>query len=963
MSASRPDLSFSDKSEESSFFSFFLNLPKKPSTTIRIFQRQDFYTCHGDDALFIAENIYKTTSALKYLGSNNEKYPSVSMSQSVFENFIKEVVVNGQHKIEIYEKDNNNKGGRKNSWKIVRQASPGNLEEIEDLLPISASITTNPIVLAFKLSTNSSQKCFGTCFIDGSQQTIGLLEFLDNELFSNFEALLIQLGVRECVVASSNSQDYDMNKIYGILDRCGIVISEVKSSDFSSKDIEQDLSRLLKTNSDNDNDNDNESESFKSLMTKSSTLSRSLDSASALIKYMGLLSSPTNFNSYKLIQHSLGQYMRLDSSALRALNLMPSSRDSNKSMSLFGLLNVCKTAAGSRLLTQWIKQPLLNLDDINKRLDLVEVFVNDSQLRQLIQEDHLSGVPDIHRLSRKLIRKNANLEQVIRIYQLIIKLPDLIDTLKSPTSDSIDEKSNELLEDTFITNLTMYYKNLLKLQELVETTVDLESLDDHEFIIKADFDDYLTELKTELNSIQADIQNEHLNVADDLNLDSEKKLKLDKHHIHGYVMRVTRNDGKFLRGNKKFIEVGTVKAGIYFTTLKMKSLSSRFEEITAEYEKTQSTLVKEVVSITSTYTPVLEKLSLLLAKLDVIVSFAHVSCYSSLPYVRPKMNPPLSQLQFKSNEDGEQGTILIEARHPCMEAQDDITFISNDVKLINGKSQFAIITGPNMGGKSTYIRQIGVIVLMAQIGCFVPCSEAQICIADSILARVGASDSQLKGVSTFMAEMLETATILKSATKNSLIIIDELGRGTSTYDGFGLAWSISEYIIKKIGCLTLFATHFHELTNLADENKAVENLHVVAHIDENMGNNDDNESKFEGDEITLLYKVERGISDQSFGIHVAEVVKFPQKVINMAKRKASELEDTNESINKKKMCNKDEIVNGTEILKELLKKWSKSVDIDSMSSEEIILKLKGLVTVDYKNYFETNPFLKGVLEL
>lgn len=864
--------------------------------------------------------MYKTTSVLRQLGKADSGLPSVTMTITVYRNLLREALFRLSKRVEIWETT-----GRM-QWKLKKQASPGNLQDVEDEL--GGHLDSAPVILAVKVSAKASEaRNVGVCFADASVRELGVSEFLDNDLYSNFESLLIQLGARELLLpADSQKKDAELAKLRTIADNCGVALAERNTGDFGIRDIEQDLTRLLRDE--------------RSAGTLPQTdLKLAMGSAAALIKYLGVLSDPSNFGQYQLYQHDLSQYMKLDASALKALNLMPGPRDGSKTMSLYGLLNHCKTPVGSRLLAQWLKQPLMSLEEIERRQQLVEAFVQDTELRQTMQEEHLRSIPDLYRLAKRFQRKLANLEDVVRAYQVVIRIPGFIGTLEGV----MDEQYKDPLDAEYTSKLIEFSNSLAKLQEMVETTVDLDALDHHEFIIKPEFDESLRIIRKKLEKLKYEMDVTHTKVGKDLNQDTEKKLFLENHRVHGWCFRLTRTEAGCIRNNSKYQEISTQKNGVYFTTHDMQNMRREHDQLSENYNRTQSGLVNEVVTVASSYCPVIEKLAGVLSHLDVIVSFAHVSVHAPTSYVRPKMN-----------RRGEGNTILKEARHPCMEMQDDVQFITNDVSLVRGSSEFLIITGPNMGGKSTYIRQIGVIALMAQIGCFVPCSEAELTLFDSILARVGASDSQLKGVSTFMAEMLETANILKSATSDSLIIIDELGRGTSTYDGFGLAWAISEHIIKEIRCFAMFATHFHELTALIDEYSQVQNLHVVAHI----GDTSDKDRR----EVTLLYKVEEGVCDQSFGIHVAELVRFPQKVINMAKRKADELEDfTTKHEDASIIHSKQDVEEGSALLKEMLVQWKKATEGQDMSKEQQVAKMKELVMGNQK--LLENPFFQSVKAL
>ncbi|XP_077228945.1 MUTS homolog 2 [Tasmannia lanceolata] len=926
-----------DAKQAQGFISFFKTLPQN-ARAVRFFDRRDYYTAHGENATFIARTYYHTTTALKQLGSGSDGISSVSISKNMFETIARDLLLDRtDHILELYE-------GSGSNWRLSKTGTPGNLGSFEDVLFANNDMQDSPVIIALCPNFRENECTVGLSFVDMTKRTLGLVEFLDDSQFTNVESALVALGCKECLLPVESAKSPELRILLDALARSGVLLTERKKSEFKSRDLVQDLSRLIKGSID----------PVRDLL---SNFQYAPGALGALLSYAELLADESNYGSYTIRQYNLESYMRLDSAAMRALNVLESKTDANRNFSLFGLMNrTCTAGMGKRLLNRWLKQPLLDVNEINCRLDLVQAFVEDTALRDDLRQ-HLKRISDIERLMHNLERRRAGLLHIVKLYQSSIRLPYIKSAL-----ERYDGQFLSLIKDRYLDPIAYWSDDdhLNKFIGLVETAVDLEQIENGEYMISPGYDSKLSELKNERDEVEKQIHSFHNQTANDLDLPLDKALKLDKGTQFGHVFRITKKEEPKVRKklNTHYTVLETRKDGIKFTNSKLKKLGDQYLKLVEEYTSYQKELVIRVVQTATTFNEVFDSLAGALSELDVLLSFADLATSCPTPYIRPEITP------------SDKGDIILEgSRHPCVEAQDSVNFIPNDCTLVRGKSWFQIITGPNMGGKSTFIRQVGVNVLMAQVGCFIPCDKASISVRDCIFARVGAGDCQLRGVSTFMQEMLETASILKGATDRSLIIIDELGRGTSTYDGFGLAWAICEHLVEVTRAPTLFATHFHELTALAHEFIAhephrrpilgVANYHVGAHIDSSSR------------KLTMLYKVEEGACDQSFGIHVAEFANFPESVVTLAREKAAELEDfscisdiqndTKEVVGskRKRACSANDMASGAVRAHQFLQDFS-ALPLDQMDLNEALQQV-GKLRCDLERDAVGCPWLQQFL--
>ncbi len=536
----------------------------------------------------------------------------------------------------------------------------------------------------------------------------------------------------------------------------------------------------------------------------------------------------------------------LDSSTRRNLELLETMREKQKRGSLLWVLDKTRTAMGARLLRNWIEQPLINREDILKRQQAIEELNLNYISREELGE-YLNPIYDLERLISRISYKSANPRDLLAFCGSIEMVPYIKTLLKEFTSENLKVLEGQLdgLEDL---------KDLISRAIVEEPPITVREGG----IIREGFSeeaDRLRQAKTEGKTWLAELE------AQERENTGIKSLKVKYNRVFGYYFEVT-NSFKDLVPDY-FIRKQTLTNAERYTTDKLKDLESVILGAEDKLFSLEYDLFCQVRDAVGAQVVRIQQTARAIAEIDVYASLSTVATRNN--YVKPSIN--------------ERGTIQIKGgRHPVVEKmmRDDL-FVANDTCLDNGKNRISIITGPNMAGKSTYMRQTALIVLMAQIGSFVPADQANIGICDRIFTRVGASDDLASGQSTFMVEMTEVANILRNATRNSLLILDEIGRGTSTFDGLSIAWAVVEHIsnTKLLGAKTLFATHYHELTELEGIMSGVNNYCIAV--------------KEQGDDIVFLRKIVKGGADKSYGIQVAKLAGVPDSVLNRAKELVEEL--------------------------------------------------------------------------
>ena len=849
----------------------YFEIKEEHKDTILFFRLGDFYEMFFEDAKIASKELELTLTGRDC--GQEERAPMCGVPYHSSESYIARLVSKG-YKVAICEQvedPNEAKGIVKRS--VVRIITPGTVLENTML-----DETCNNFICNIYISGN----CAGACFCDISTGELYATHILDKQIqrikddLGKFMPKEILIGGDVAIL--KNLSDF-------ISDKLSSSVEMLEDKEFDYNDCKQLLlDHFGKENFDK-----------FGLADKKETVS----SIGALLKYLKQTQKKGLERINNIEIYTDKQFMSLDINTRRNLELVKTMMSGEKKGSLLWVLDKTKTAMGKRLIRNWIEMPLLSCTHIIKRQNAVEELNSDLILRANITEN-LSEVYDLGRLMTRMVYGSANGRDLRSLCSTILSIRKIKDQIKYVKSDLLKE----------------VYKLIDNLEDL-EKTIDDAIVEDPPFsvkeggIIKKGFSeeiDYLNNIMKNGKGYIASIE------AREREKTKIPKLKVGYNKVFGYYIEVTNSFKD--KVPESYIRKQTLSNCERYITQELKDLEGKIlgakeKVIQLEYEvfdDIRKKVANELIRIENT--------SKAISILDVLCSFSEVSTKNK--YSRPDINL--------------EGKIIIkDGRHPVVEKLlNGAPFVPNDVVLDREQNRVNIITGPNMAGKSTYMRQTALIVLMAQIGCFVPASYANIGIVDSIFTRVGASDDLASGQSTFMVEMSEVAHILKNANKDSFLILDEIGRGTSTFDGMSIARSVLEYVANKskLGAKTLFATHYHELTELESLLDGVKNYNIAV--------------KKRGDDITFLRRIIPGGADDSYGIQVAKLAGIPNIVVARAKQILEELEKSTVKAKepvKSKIKDVEEKVNENQIslipsTSELVVEKIKSIDVNTLTPIE-----------------------------
>lgn len=797
----------------SPMMSHYLKLKEQYKDTILLYRLGDFYELFFEDAE-ICSRVLGLTLTGKDCGLA-ERAPMCGVPQKAIDIYIAKLL-NANYKIAICEQltDKPTAGQKIVDRDVIRIVTPGTVVDSALL-----DETTNSYIASIYKNKN----LIGASYLDISTGDFYLTEFNDNDFLSKINDFLAMVQPKEVIC---NKEMFELREELMCFKNHSLINFNLENEEnFNLENAVYLLKKQLHI------------ESFKGFDCANKY--NALCSAGAVISFV--LETQKRDLSYinKLQYFSLSEYMQIDAQTRRNLELVETMRDRKKYGTLLWLLDKTKTSMGARELKNMVEKPLINDKLINERLDAVEELA-----KNIIDRDELRNalykIYDIERLAGKIGYGNLNPKDCISLKNSLLILPEIFNRLNNFSSNLfMDIKSN------------IYDFSLIA--EMLDKSIDenaSSSTKDGGFIrlgYNKELDDYLNISKTGKNWIMELETKEKQDTG-------IKNLKIKYNKVFGYFIEVTNSQKDLVP--YRYTRKQTIANAERFITDELKQIEDKI--LNAEDMKIvlEMQIFNEIREKLLVYVEKLQKTSKAIAQLDALLSLAIVAVENN--YHRPIINKKINSIE------------IIDGRHPVVEKiNSEEEFVPNDTNLNDSDSRTMIITGPNMSGKSTYMRQVAIITLLAHIGSFVPAKSAKISITDQIFTRIGASDDLAVGQSTFMVEMLEVANILRNATNSSLIILDEVGRGTSTFDGLSIAWSVMEYLSKTLCCKTLFATHFHELTDLEGTLEGVKNYRVTI--------------KEFNNSIIFLRKIIRGGTNKSFGIEVASLAKLPPEIINRAR--------------------------------------------------------------------------------